>query len=135
MEQKVLAVAVALGLILFCASRVSAQEIINVRAGSFHKFDVQSIEHVLEMEQLDALAVTLPPDANAGTLFYDGKPLKSGQLLSREEVDRVWIFTSNNITAVPVGITVFPDPPEDKQPKIRCINRRFSPIIQSESAY
>lgn len=130
MEQKVLALALAVGLVIFCASRVSAQEIINVKAGSFHRWNVQNIEQELKMDKLDALAVTLPPYPDEATIFLDGEPLPSGKLLDREEVNRVWIFTSTEKSAIPVGITVFPDPPPDKLPKIRCINRRFSPIIQ-----
>lgn len=130
MEQKVLTVAVAVVIIVLCASRVSAQEILNVKADSFHKLNVQKIENELGLEELNALAVTLLPYPNAGTLFLDGQPLKSGKLLTPEEASRVWIFTTSTCGAVPVGITVFPDPPADNRLKIRCINRKISPIIQ-----
>lgn len=130
MEQKALAVMVAMGLVLFCAARVSAQEIINRKAGSFCRWSAQEIERELGMEKIESLAVTLLPSPGRGVIFLDGKPLKAGRVLNRTQVDRIWQFTSSKCDTVPVGITVFPDPPLDKQPKIRCINRLFSPILQ-----
>ncbi len=130
MEQKTLAVLVAMGLVLFCAARVSAQEIINLEAGSFGRWDAQNIEQELGMEKIESLAVTLPPSHGKGVIFLDGKPLKTGRVLTRAEINRVWQFTSSQCETVPVGITVSPEPPVDKQLKIRCINRLFSPILQ-----
>jgi len=130
MEQKALAVLVAMGLVLFCAARVSAQEMINMKAGSFRRWSAQDIEQELGMEKIESLAVTLPPSPGRGVIFLDGRPLKTGRVLNRTEIDRIWQFTSSQCDAVPIGITVFPDPPLDRQPKIRCINRLFSPILK-----
>lgn len=114
---------IAIAMILFCALRTSAQQVVTFPAGGLHRLGVETLDQQLG-GRFDLLAVTLQPKSGHGVLYLDGEPLQWGKWLTREQADRIMLFSSSHISTISFGVTTSNEMPVQKKLRIRCINRQ-----------
>ncbi len=121
MMQRAVAMLIALGMLLFCSIRASAQEVITLPSGGLHRIRADDFDRLLGV-RFETLTVTLLPKKSIGVLYLDSKPLEAYRPLSREEADRLMLFSTKSKKTVSIGVTI---PAQlQKTLKIRCINRQ-----------
>ncbi|MEM1485447.1 hypothetical protein V6615_11300 [Oscillospiraceae bacterium PP1C4] len=124
MLQRTVAMLLAMGMVLFCAVKTSAQEIVTLPSGGLHSISAEELDNQLGVH-FDMLTITLPPKPDEGVLYLDGKPLDTYRLLTRQQADRLMLFSSARVKTVSIGVTVPHEQPPQKKLKILCINRQI----------
>ncbi len=124
MLQRTVTILIAMGMVLFCSVKVSAQEIVTLPSGGLHFISAQCLEERLGAH-FEALSITLLPKPEEGVLYLDGKPLRAYRSLTRQEVNRLMLFSIKRVKTVSIGVTISEERQSQKNFKIRCINRQL----------
>lgn len=124
MLRRALAFFLTMSILMLCSVRVSAQQVITLPSGGLHRISAAEIDCFLPAT-FQMLTITLPPAPHTGILYLDGKPIAPNRLLTREEVNRLMLFSSEKISSVSFGVTVPGTALPQKNLRIRCINRTF----------
>ena len=120
MKKKWIALIISLFLFMIQSVAVWAgQEMISL-PGGYYTLQPEQIEMQLERSFQQISICFWPPQT---ILYFDGAPLKWNQVLNREELKRVYLFTAQERTM----LGILPDTSKEKleNTKIRCINPCF----------